>query len=197
MRHRSGYIGGAGVLALVCGSLLAVGTPAGAAVTVNIRPGVIEHLASTTQPPTEAQCLEDFAAPCYEPAQIQTAYDEQPLFARGITGAGQTIVIVDSFGSPTIQADLATFDQHVRAARPAFAADHPAGRGGASVRLDQRRHASAGPERPRSTSSGPTPWPRAPASSWSRRRSRRPRGRPASRRSSRPRTTSSTITSAA
>ena len=48
--------------------------------------------------------------PCYDPAQIETAYNERPLFVHGITGAGETIVIVDSFGSPTIQSDLATFD---------------------------------------------------------------------------------------
>jgi subtilase family serine protease len=34
-----------------------------------------------------------------------------PLYAKGITGAGKTIVIVDSFGSPTIQNDLSVFDK--------------------------------------------------------------------------------------
>jgi subtilase family serine protease len=46
------------------------------------------------------------------PAQIRIAYHLGPLLARGITGAGQTIVIVDSFGSPTITQDLAAFDRH-------------------------------------------------------------------------------------
>jgi subtilase family serine protease len=45
------------------------------------------------------------------PAQIQAAYDLGPLLRRGIDGKGQTIVIVDSFGSPTIGHDLAVFDQ--------------------------------------------------------------------------------------
>jgi len=45
------------------------------------------------------------------PAQIQTAYDLGPLLRRGIDGKGQTIVIVDSFGSPTIGHDLTVFDQ--------------------------------------------------------------------------------------
>jgi len=45
------------------------------------------------------------------PAQIQTAYDLGPLLHRGIDGKGQTIVIVDSFGSPTIGHDLTVFDQ--------------------------------------------------------------------------------------
>jgi subtilase family serine protease len=45
------------------------------------------------------------------PAQIQTAYDLGPLLRAGTDGRGQTIVIVDSFGSPTIGHDLAAFDQ--------------------------------------------------------------------------------------
>jgi subtilase family serine protease len=44
------------------------------------------------------------------PAQLTAAYNLGPLQQRGIDGAGQTIVIVDSFGSPTIAADLASFD---------------------------------------------------------------------------------------
>jgi subtilase family serine protease len=61
---------------------------------------------------SESQCLAtpSIRIPCYDPAQIQTAYDEAPLFAKGIDGRGQTIVIVDSFGSPTIHRDLAKFD---------------------------------------------------------------------------------------
>jgi subtilase family serine protease len=41
---------------------------------------------------------------------MQTAYNVTPLLNAGTNGAGQTIVIVDSFGSPTIISDLATFD---------------------------------------------------------------------------------------
>ena len=36
----------------------------------------------------------------------------------GITGAGETIVIVDSFGSPTIASDLAHFDAYFRLPAP-------------------------------------------------------------------------------
>ncbi len=46
------------------------------------------------------------------PKQITTAYNLGPLTAQGIDGAGQTIVIVDSFGSPTIADDLASFDAY-------------------------------------------------------------------------------------
>ncbi len=47
---------------------------------------------------------------CYEPAQLQAAYDLAPLYASKDTGAGETIVVVDAFGSHTIQSDLRTFD---------------------------------------------------------------------------------------
>jgi subtilase family serine protease len=44
------------------------------------------------------------------PAQLATAYNLGPLQKRGVDGRGETIVIVDSFGSPTIAGDLAGFD---------------------------------------------------------------------------------------
>ena len=63
------------------------------------------------QPPTTAECETDFGIACYSPLQLQSAYDMAPLYHHGLTGAGETIAIVDSYGSPTIQGDLATFDQ--------------------------------------------------------------------------------------
>jgi subtilase family serine protease len=44
--------------------------------------------------------------PCYGPAQIRAAYD----VPSSIDGTGTTIVIIDGFQSPTVQADLAAFD---------------------------------------------------------------------------------------
>jgi subtilase family serine protease len=62
------------------------------------------------------------------PAQIRTAYDVGPLAAKGIDGSGQTIVIVDSFGSPTIAADLAHFDSYFGLpAPPSFQVLQPVG----------------------------------------------------------------------
>ncbi|MFZ0089128.1 MAG: S53 family peptidase [Solirubrobacteraceae bacterium] len=63
------------------------------------------------QPPTTAQCEATAGIACYGPIQYEKAYDMNPLYHAGLTGAGKTIVIVDSFGSPTIQSDLQTFDQ--------------------------------------------------------------------------------------
>jgi subtilase family serine protease len=62
-------------------------------------------------PPTMADCLAQIGTPCYSPGLLEQAYDLKPLFVRGLTGAGSTIVIVDPFGSPTIAADLRSYDQ--------------------------------------------------------------------------------------
>ena len=62
-------------------------------------------------PLTVAQCQAKYGINCYTPLQYRTAYDLNPLYNRGVTGAGRTIVIVDSFGSPTIRHDLHVFDQ--------------------------------------------------------------------------------------
>jgi subtilase family serine protease len=43
---------------------------------------------------------------CYGPSFIRKAYN----FPSNLDGTGQTILIVDAFGSPTIEADLALFD---------------------------------------------------------------------------------------
>jgi subtilase family serine protease len=44
--------------------------------------------------------------PCYAPAQIRKAYD----IPGKLTGAGETIVIIDAFGDPLLLNDLALFD---------------------------------------------------------------------------------------
>jgi subtilase family serine protease len=47
---------------------------------------------------------------CYDPAQLQQAYGLPSLYARGISGKGVTIAVVDPYGSATIASDLAAFD---------------------------------------------------------------------------------------
>jgi subtilase family serine protease len=62
------------------------------------------------------------------PGQLRAAYDTRPLLRRGIDGRGQTIVIIDPFGSPTIQRDLGVFDQQFGLpAPPSFRVISPAG----------------------------------------------------------------------
>ncbi|HVB42460.1 MAG TPA: S53 family peptidase [Streptosporangiaceae bacterium] len=65
----------------------------------------------------------------YTPAQIRSAYFVNPLLRRGIDGKGSSIVIVDSFGSPTIRHDLRVFDRTFKLRPPSsFLIIHPAGR---------------------------------------------------------------------
>ena len=46
---------------------------------------------------------------CYTPAQIAAAYGVDALHAAGNLGAGQTIVLLDAYGSPTARQDLQKF----------------------------------------------------------------------------------------
>ncbi len=95
---------------------------------VAVRPGV--QLAGHVQasPPTTADCEKLYKVACYQPSQIRQAYDLAPVYASGVTGKGTTIVIVDSFGSPTIRNDLSVFDQAFGLpAPPKFTIIHPAG----------------------------------------------------------------------
>jgi subtilase family serine protease len=74
------------------------------------------HVLMSRSAPSQRQCWRNFYARCYGPRQLGTAYDVGPLWngsATGsrVTGKGETIVIVDSFGSPTIRADVKRFDQ--------------------------------------------------------------------------------------
>jgi subtilase family serine protease len=64
-----------------------------------------------TSPPDTALCLRSVHLECYEPSQLQRAYDLEPLYERHLDGTGETIAIVVSFGSPTIRQDLETFDR--------------------------------------------------------------------------------------
>jgi subtilase family serine protease len=72
----------------------------------------VHHIgAASAQPLTTAQCEQDYQVACYGARQIEQAYNTPTLYSHGITGRGQTIVIVDSFGSPTMLADLKVFDK--------------------------------------------------------------------------------------
>ncbi len=104
----------AGIAAL--GGAAAVAVPASGAApavaSIRVVPDSAGHIlgAQLTFPPTTAYCRANIGISCYQPFQLQKAYNLAPLFAHNITGRGRTIVIIDAFGSPTIQSDLATFD---------------------------------------------------------------------------------------
>ncbi len=48
---------------------------------------------------------------CQTPHSMQVAYGMESLLARGITGQGQTVVDIVSYGSPSLQQDMDVFDQ--------------------------------------------------------------------------------------
>ena len=106
-------VGSAALAAAVAGSTSAAGGAAAVPVTatVAISPAAVHVRDATAAPPTTAYCEAHYKIACYEPAQVRAAYNLGPLTAKGITGKGQTIVIVDSYGSPTIRHDLAVFDK--------------------------------------------------------------------------------------
>jgi subtilase family serine protease len=110
---------------------MGLGTAAAApvAASIAISPDIASsQLVSTAAPPTTAECEAQFHIACYSPLQIQQAYDLKPLYAKGYTGKGKTIIIVDSFGSPTIGQDLKTFDSTYHLpAPPSFVVIQPAG----------------------------------------------------------------------
>jgi subtilase family serine protease len=62
-------------------------------------------------PPSDALCRAKIGVPCYSPQEIRKAYGMTEVIHSGFTGAGQTIIIIDSFGSPTIAHDLHVFDK--------------------------------------------------------------------------------------
>ena len=78
---------------------------------IAIKPGDRVLKTGLSSAPTTAQCEAALGIACYTPDQVRAAFNTTPLLQHGITGKGQTIVIIDSYGSPTIASDLHTFDQ--------------------------------------------------------------------------------------
>ncbi|GCE19982.1 hypothetical protein KDK_37820 [Dictyobacter kobayashii] len=78
---------------------------------------------------------------CFSPNEIRTAYGLNPILNAGFTGTGQTIVIIDSFGSPDPFKDLQQFDaDYGLPDPPSFKVLHPLG----TVKLDQNNSDQVG-----------------------------------------------------
>src|SRR3984885_3610861 len=106
----------AAVAALGAGGAAAPAAVPAAAAAVQVVPFSSGHVLAAghmSQPPTTAQCETDYGIACYQAFQLQRAYNLAPLFSRGINGRGETIVIIDAFGSPSIASDLQTFDSQM------------------------------------------------------------------------------------
>jgi len=89
----------------------------------------VTESSSFTAPLSNAKCESDFKITCYTPAQYQAAYDLTALYngqatgGREITGAGETIVIIAPYGSPTIRNDLRVFDARFKLPDPSLTID--------------------------------------------------------------------------
>ena len=132
MRSTVGVVAAIAVAALAVTAAAAPAPSAGAPLAAAARPAMRPSdmgRDSAALPPTTAQCEAMFHLACYAPSQVQRAYDMAPLYAAGLTGRGRTIVIVDSFGSPTIRRDLTVFDRAFGLpAPPKLSIIQPAGR---------------------------------------------------------------------
>lgn len=111
----SAAVAAAGATALTAAVLTAAPTAGAAAAqraghgpAVRPVPAVSGHrlIHGVSSPMSNAQCRTTWGINCYNPLQYRQAYDLNPLYRAGVTGKGRTIVVVDSFGSPTIQHDL-------------------------------------------------------------------------------------------
>lgn len=65
---------------------------------------------------------------CYGPDQIRVAYGFQPLLNEGTTGAGRTIVIIDAYGSDTLQSDFDTNNAYWGLPNQTIDVEYPQGR---------------------------------------------------------------------
>ncbi|GGV11565.1 hypothetical protein GCM10010260_57850 [Streptomyces filipinensis] len=118
-RTGRGVAASAATVALVAAALAATSqagattaAPAGVPHTF-AQPAVAGHalVHGVASPLPIAQCQAKWHINCYNPLQYRTAYNLNPLYKKGITGKGRTIVIVDSFGSPTVQHDLDVYSK--------------------------------------------------------------------------------------
>lgn len=60
---------------------------------------------------TPSACVPAVSSAGITGAALQRAYGVDRLLAQGTDGSGQTVVIVDSFGDPTLERDLAVFSE--------------------------------------------------------------------------------------
>lgn len=133
-------------LALIGAAMITAGAAAGATsstsstgVPYDVNPSYVFGFtapSSVAQFPTPSQCVAADGLACYTPSEIRSAYD----VPRSATGAGQTIVIVDAYGSPTIRHDLAVFDSEFGLPNPTLNIIYP---GGSPVYNPLQHHAEA------------------------------------------------------
>ena len=144
---RSARNHGAKALAAVCavgaaawGAAAVTTTPASAAAAaspwagltgIHVRPDVSLPPPGSNLDLTLAECQALANINCYNPEQIEQAYNLNGLYSKHITGKGTTIVLIDAYGSPTIDDDLVQFDGDEGLPNPSFRVIQPEGKVGA------------------------------------------------------------------
>ena len=64
---------------------------------------------------------------CYDPYQMRTAYGVDSLIAHGNDGTGKTVVILDAFDDPNLQADFSAFNAYYGLPDQTIAQYYPGG----------------------------------------------------------------------
>ena len=111
--------------AMALGSALFSAPPVAAGVVFHPGFSDIQLVKAGEVPPTQAQC-NAISRRCFNPTAEQNSYNLTPLLASGHQGQGQTIIIVDAFGSETMRHDLKVFNN-------AFGLPHMCGEEGTSA----------------------------------------------------------------
>ncbi len=112
-------VAGIGALFLTFALLATACSPFGGGGTGKTTPTAIhptQAVPSPVDPSQKATCPDLPGYPtqgtyCYTPYQFRVAYGVEPLYLRGWTGKGQTVIDIVSYGSPTLQQDMDFYDR--------------------------------------------------------------------------------------
>ncbi|HET7357058.1 MAG TPA: S53 family peptidase [Nocardioidaceae bacterium] len=114
LRRRGVALAASATSAIALAAGVSLSTPATAqssgtgSITYQVHP-FAKLYKSGTKPgafPSPSDCIKAYGLACYTPSEIRQAYDIPDSW----TGQGQSIAIIDAYGSPTVQSDLDVFD---------------------------------------------------------------------------------------
>jgi subtilase family serine protease len=100
-----------------CNLNISAGTPRGTATSDRAPTTSAGTSAGGGQASCEPQTKHDYGSSDYpytylSPKQLWTLYGIEPLLKRCYTGKGQSVVVIDSYGSPTLQDDIDHFSDY-------------------------------------------------------------------------------------
>jgi subtilase family serine protease len=124
--QRSARVLAVAVAAGVAATVMAAGAGADTTINYDVNPTWVHGFGAPASPaafPSPSSCVATYGFACYTPQEIRKAYN----IPASSTGAGQTIVIVDAYGSPTLKSDLHTFDAAMGLSDPTVNIMYPGG----------------------------------------------------------------------